>query len=543
MLGLMQDWPLLVSKLIDHAAIFHGDQEIVTLPVEGGVHRYSWRDCHARSKKVAQALERMGVKEGDVIGTLAWNTYRHVEMWYGIAGMGAVAHTINPRLFRDQIIYIANHAEDKVLFLDLTFVPLIESFKDELKTIEAYVIMTDRDHMPETSLENVLCYEDLIDGEDGDYDWPQLDENTAAGLCYTSGTTGNPKGVLYSHRSNFLHTLVATGADSAMKATAADAILPVVPMFHANAWGVPYAAAAVGSKLVLNGANFEGEVLQKLIEDEKVTLTAAVPTVWLGLLAYLQSSGKRVDCLKRVAIGGSAAPRSMIQAFEDDYQVEVIHAWGMTETSPIGTVGTMTGVTAAYDRERQLDVKCKQGRPVVGIEMQIQDDDGNPLPHDGKTFGHLMVRGPWVVSEYMKGEGGQILDKNGWFDTGDVSTIDELGFMQITDRSKDVIKSGGEWISSIELENAAVGHPDIAEAAVIGVFHPKWNERPLLIVVMVEGAELDRDGVMSYLSSRVAKWWLPDDIVVVDELPHTATGKILKRALRDQYAEYKLPTA
>lgn len=542
MLGLMQGWPLLVSKLIEHADNFHGKSEIVTLTVEGGVHRYTWSDCHTRSKKLAQALTRLGVDDGDIIGTLAWNTYRHVELWYGISGMGAVAHTINPRLFKDQLIYIANHAEDKILFLDTSFVPIIEAVADELPNIEAYVIMTDEEHMPKTSLKNVYCYETLLEAEDGDFAWPQLDENQASGLCYTSGTTGNPKGVLYSHRSNFLHTLVSLAAD-ALGSTAKDVFFPVVPMFHANAWGVPYCAAAVGCKLALAGPHFDGETLQKFIEDEGVTLTAAVPTVWLALLGYLQSSGKRVDSLNRVVIGGSAAPRSMIQTFEDDYDVEVCHAWGMTETSPLGSVGSMTGETQTWPREQQLDVKCKQGRPVVGIEMEILDDDGNPLPHDGKAFGHLVVRGPWVVSEYMKAEGGNILDENGWFDTGDVSTLDELGFMQITDRSKDVIKSGGEWISSIELENAAVGHPDVAEAGVIGIFHPKWNERPLLILVLNEGATLDKESMISWLEKSVAKWWLPDDIITVDELPHTATGKILKMELREMYKDYKLPTA
>ena len=538
MLGLMQDWPLLVSKLIEHADNFHGKNEIVTLTVEGDTHRYTWSDCHKRSKKLAQALGRLGVKEGDIIGTLAWNTYRHVELWYGISGMGAVAHTINPRLFKDQLTYIANHAEDKILFLDATFVPLIEAVADELSTIQSYIIMTDEAHMPETSLKNVYCYETIVEAEDGEYSWPQLDENTASGLCYTSGTTGNPKGVLYSHRSNFLHTLVANNAD-ALGATARDVFFPVVPMFHANAWGVPYCAAAVGCKLALAGPNFDGPTLHKFIEEEGVTLTAAVPTVWLALLGYLQSEDKRVDCLKRVVIGGSAAPRSMIETFEEDYGVEVGHAWGMTETSPLGSAGSMTSITEKYDKEKKLDVKCKQGRPVLGIEMEILDDDGNPLPHDGKAFGHLVVRGPWVVKEYMKAEGGKILDGDNWFDTGDVSTIDELGFMQITDRSKDVIKSGGEWISSIELENAAVGHPDVAEAGVIGIYHPKWNERPLLIVVLNEGATLDTDSIMKWLEDKVAKWWLPDAVVSVDELPHTATGKILKIEQREMYKDYK----
>ena len=542
MLGSMQDWPLVVSKIIDHAAKWHGDVEIVTHTVEGGVHRYNWAECNIRAKKVAQALERFGVKKGDRVATLAWNTYRHVELWYGISGMGAVAHTVNPRLFAEQIIYIANHAEDRVMFLDLSFVPLMEAVKDQVTTIEAYVIMTDKEHMPETTLDNVVCYEDFINAEDGDYEWPELDENSGAGLCYTSGTTGNPKGVLYSHRSNVLHTFGSVMTD-AIGISATDVVLPIVPMFHANAWGIPYSAATAGSKLVLNGPNFDGETIHKMIEDEGITSTAAVPTVWLALLDYLRTNNKRVDSMKRVVIGGSAAPKSMIEAFEKDYDVRVAHAWGMTEMSPLGTVGSMSGKTYDLGFEDQLNLKCKQGRPILGVEMKIVDDDNNPLPHDGKAFGHLVVKGPWIVKEYFKGEGGNVLDEDGFFDTGDVATIDPNGFMQITDRSKDVIKSGGEWISSIDLENAAVGHPDVKEAAVIGVEHPKWDERPLLIVILNEGATLDKDSINSYLANHVAKWWLPDDIVAVDEIPHTATGKIQKLKLRDTFKDYKLPTS
>jgi fatty-acyl-CoA synthase len=542
MQGLMQDWPLLVSKIIEHAAINHGDVEIVTKTVEGPVHRYTYADCNRRAKKVAQALERYGVKLGDRVATLAWNTYRHVELWYGISGMGGVAHTINPRLFKDQIIYIANHAEDRLMFLDTSFVPMIEAYQDQLKTVEAFVIMTDEAHMPETSLKNAICYETWVEAEDGDYEWPRLDENAAAGLCYTSGTTGNPKGVLFSNRSNFLLTVTGAGRD-VLGSSSWDVIMPIVPMFHANAWGIPYGTAAVGAKLVLNGPHFDGETLHKLIEEEGVTFSAGVPTVWLALLQYLKETGKRIDCMKSTVIGGAAAPRSMIVAFERDYGVTVRHAWGMTEMSPLGTVGAMTRETMEWSEEARWDLKCKQGRSILGVELKIADDAGNELPRDGVIFGNLLVRGPWIAKEYFRGEGGAILDADGWFDTGDVATIDERGFMQITDRSKDVIKSGGEWISSIELENAAVGHPDVHEAAVIGVPHPKWDERPLLIVVPQKGKIIDRAEMTEFLSDKVAKWWLPDDVVMVEELPHTATGKILKTALRKQFGDYQLPDA
>lgn len=541
MLGLMQDWPLLVSKILLHADAAHADVEVVTLRVEGDEHRYTYGEMAHRSRQVAQALTRYGIKRGDRIATLAWNTYRHVELWYGIAGMGAVAHTINPRLFPEQIVYIANHAQDRILCTDITFVPLIEKIKDELTTIETFIVMTDDEHMPETSLKNAVSYETFIAGESGAFDWPELDENTAAGLCYTSGTTGNPKGVLYSHRSNMLHTFAGCLTDT-LGVSAFDVVLPVVPMFHANAWGIPYATPTVGAKLVMGGPNHDGETLHKLIEDEQITMTAAVPTVWLMLLNYLRDSGEKVESLRKVVIGGSAAPRSMIEAFEKDYGVEVSHAWGMTEMSPLGSVGSLTGKTSKLPWEQQLDLKCKQGRGVLGVEMKITDEENNALPRDGVAYGHLKVRGPWISKEYFRHEGGDILDEDGWFDTGDVATIDEDGFMQITDRSKDVIKSGGEWISSIDLENAAVGHPDVAEAAVIGIFHPKWDERPLLVLVAQNGKELAKDEVIDFLRGKVAKWWLPDDVVYVEEIPHTATGKIQKMELRQQFKDYKLPT-
>ncbi|RMF10061.1 MAG: long-chain-fatty-acid--CoA ligase [Alphaproteobacteria bacterium] len=542
MLGLMQDRPLLISQLITHAAINHSDREIVTVTVAEGVHRYDYAACERRSRQLAKALIGRGIRLGDRVATLAWNGYRHLEVWFGAAGMGAVAHTVNPRLFDDQITYIINHAEDRLVFADLTFVPLLERLADKLSSVEAFVILCDDAHLPETGLRGAQSYEAFLDEADDDFDWPEFDENTAAGLCYTSGTTGNPKGVLYSNRSSVLHAY-GTALVDVLGMGERDTIMPVVPMFHANAWGIPHAAPLVGSKLVLPGADLDGPSLQSLIEREGVTLSAAVPTVWLGLLSYLEQAGKRVDSLKRVVIGGSAAPRSMIERFETKYDVRVKHAWGMTEMNPLGTVNTPKAKHSELPLEQRIDIKCKQGRPVFGVEMKITDDDGNELARDGKAFGHLKVRGPWVVKNYFKHEDEPLLDEGGWFDTGDVATIDPDGYMQITDRSKDVIKSGGEWISSIDLENAAMGHPKVAEAAVIGVPHPKWDERPLLIVVPVKGEAVSKAELLDYLKGQVAKWWLPDDVVFVDQLPHTATGKLMKTALREAYKDYKLPTA
>ena len=542
MKGLMQDWPLRVSTIIDHAARFHGDREIVTRSIEGPITRTTYREVHLRARKVAQALTRLGIKEGDIVATMAWNTARHLEAWYGIMGMGAVCHTLNPRLFAEQLVYIINHAEDKIILLDLTFVPILEAIADKLPNVKSYVIMTDRAHMPETKLPNVLCFEEIVEAEDGNFKWAEVDENAACGLCYTSGTTGNPKGVLYSHRSNVLHSMAANMGDAlGMKST--DSILPVVPMFHANAWGIAFAAPAVGAKIVMPGANMDGQSIYELLDTEKVTVTAAVPTVWLMLLQYLEKTGAELPALNRVVIGGSAAPRSMIEVFEKKYDVKVFHAWGMTEMSPMGTLGALKAGMEDWPLEKQIDVKVKQGRAIYTVEMKITDDDGNELPSDGKAFGHLMVRGPAIAGSYLKGEGGNILDKDGWFDTGDVATIDEQGYMQITDRAKDVIKSGGEWISSIEIENLAVGHPKVAEAAVIGVAHPKWDERPLLIVVAKEGETPTKDEILRYMEGKIAKWWMPDDVVFVDEIPHTATGKIQKLTLREQFKDYKLPTA
>ncbi|MEQ8325698.1 3-(methylthio)propionyl-CoA ligase [Parvibaculum sp.] len=542
MQGLMQDWPLRVTSIIDHAARFHGDREVVTRTVEGPITRTTYKDIHLRARKVAQALTKLGMKEGDVVATMAWNTARHLEAWYGIMGMGAVCHTLNPRLFAEQLVYIINHAEDKLVFLDLTFVPILEGIADKLPNVKAYVIMTDKAHMPETKLPNALCFEEIVEAEDGNFKWAEVDENAACGLCYTSGTTGNPKGVLYSHRSNVLHSMAANMGD-ALGMKSADAILPVVPMFHANAWGIAFAAPAVGAKIVMPGANMDGESIYELLDKEQVTVTAAVPTVWLMLLQYLEKTGAELPKLDRVVIGGSAAPRSMIEVFEKKYDVKVFHAWGMTEMSPMGTLGALKAGMEDWPLDKQIDVKVKQGRAIYTVEMKITDDDGNDLPADGKAFGHLMVRGPAIAGAYLKGEGGNILDKDGWFDTGDVATIDPQGYMQITDRAKDVIKSGGEWISSIEIENLAVGHPKVTEAAVIGIVHPKWDERPLLIVVPKEGEKPTKEEILSYMEGKIAKWWMPDDVVFVEEIPHTATGKIQKLALRDQFKEYKLPTA
>ncbi|MBX3509429.1 MAG: long-chain-fatty-acid--CoA ligase, partial [Parvibaculum sp.] len=454
----------------------------------------------------------------------------------------AVCHTLNPRLFAEQLVYIINHAEDKIIFLDLTFVPILEGIADKLPKVKAYVIMTDKAHMPQTKLPNALCFEEIVEAEDGNFKWAEVDENAACGLCYTSGTTGNPKGVLYSHRSNVIHSMAANMGD-ALGMKSADAILPVVPMFHANAWGIAFAAPAVGAKIVMPGAQMDGQSIYELLDKEKVTVTAAVPTVWLMLLQYLEKTGAELPALDRVVIGGSAAPRSMIEVFEKKYDVKVFHAWGMTEMSPMGTLGALKAGMEDLPLEKQIDVKVKQGRAIYTVEMKITDDDGNELPSDGKAFGHLMVRGPAIAGAYLKGEGGNILDKDGWFDTGDVATIDSQGYMQITDRAKDVIKSGGEWISSIEIENLAVGHPKVAEAAVIGVAHPKWDERPLLIVVAKEGQEPTKDEILRYMDGKIAKWWMPDDVVFVKEIPHTATGKIQKLALREQFKDYKLPTA
>ena len=545
MKGLMQDWPLLVHTILDHAATWHGGREIVSRTVEGPIHRYSYRDLDQRARRLASAAAReLGCGEGQVIATMAWNGYRHLECWYGLMSLGCVVHTLNPRLFADQLAYIINHAEDRWIFLDLSFVPLLEALQDRLPNVKGFVVMTDEAHMPAaTSLSNALCYETLIATGDPSFAWPRLDENTACGLCYTSGTTGNPKGVVYSHRSNVLHALTTCGGDT-LALSSRDAIMPVVPMFHANAWSFAFSGPMAGAKLVMPGARLDGASLHELIETDKVTLSAAVPTVWLGLLEYLeQDARRRLPGLERVVIGGSACPEAMMKAFKDSYGVEVIHAWGMTEMSPLGSIATRKGGLEALSDAQWWALKLKQGRPAFLVEMKITDDAGKEMPWDGKTFGRLKVRGPAVASSYFKGEGGEILDKEGFFDTGDVATMDKYGYMQITDRSKDVIKSGGEWISSIDLENLAVGHPDVAEAAVIGIAHPKWDERPLLIVIPKKDRKPSKDDILNFMQGKIAKWWMPDDVVFVDEIPHTATGKIQKITLREQFRSYRLPTA
>ena len=545
MLGLMQDRPLLISTVIEHAAKFHPAAEIVSRTCEGPIHRCTYGDIHRRSKQLANALTALGVKPGERIASLAWNGYRHMEMYFGVSGTGAVLHTINPRLFPEQIDYIANHAEDQYLFFDLTFLPLVEKLAASMKTVKGFVLMTDRTHLPaNTTIPNLRCYEDLLAEQSSDYDWPQFDENTASSLCYTSGTTGNPKGVLYSHRSSLLHSMMASAVDG-LGLGANETALLIVPMFHVNAWGMPYAGALCGAKLVMPGPGMDGKNVYDLMRDEKVTLALGVPTVWLMLFQHVDANKlnpKAELSLKRVVIGGSSAPRAMSERFETDFGAFVMHAWGMTEMSPLGTVCNLLPKHRDYDLQQRLDVQAKQGRGIYGVELRITDDEGRILPHDGVAFGHLMVRGPWIVSSYYRGEGGEILDADGFFDTGDVATIDADGYMQITDRSKDVIKSGGEWISSIDLENAAMGHPAVAEAAVIGAAHSKWQERPLLIIVKKPDQALTRESMLQYLEGKIVKWWTPDDVVFVTELPHTATGKLQKMKLREQFKSYRLPT-
>ncbi|HEY8555008.1 MAG TPA: 3-(methylthio)propionyl-CoA ligase [Burkholderiales bacterium] len=540
MQGLMMQMPLMISSLIQHADRYHGDTEIVSRLTEGGIHRYTYTDAHRRARQLANALTALGVKHGDRVGTLAWNTYRHFEIYFAVSGIGAICHTINPRLFIDQIVYIVNHAEDAYVFLDLTFVPLVEKLAAQCKAVKGWVIMTDRPHMPQTSLPNPICYEELVNAHSDDLEWPQFDENTAAGLCYTSGTTGNPKGVLYSHRSTILHAYAAALPDT-LGLSATDAVLPVVPMFHVNAWGLPYAVPLVGAKFVLPGPGLDGASLYELFETEGVTTSAGVPTVWLGLLQYLRDNKVRFSTLKRLVVGGSACPPALMQAFQDEYGVRVLHAWGMTEMSPLGTVCTFKRKHDAWTPEQRFALQAKQGRPVFGVELKVVDSEGKEVPRDGKAFGELLVRGPWITSGYYKAESSNLRD--GWFPTGDVVTIDADGYIHITDRAKDVIKSGGEWISSIELENIAVGHPAVAEAAVISAHHPKWDERPLLIVVKKPGMNVTRDELLKFYEGKVAKWWVPDDVVFVDSLPHTATGKLLKTKLREDFRNYKLPTA
>ena len=541
MQGIMQDWQLTVDKILDHAANNHGNREIVTRSVEGPVVRTNYAQLHQRAKQVSAALADLGITKGDRVATLAWNSARHMECWYGTMGIGAVLHTINPRLHPEQIAWIANHAEDRILIVDTTFLPIIEAVRDQFRTLEKIIVLTDEQHMPQTGLDAVP-YELWIDGQSTTTPWGGFDENTACGLCYTSGTTGNPKGVLYSHRTNVLHTFMTLPPD-VMNLSSADTVLPVVPMFHANAWGLAFSCAAVGAKMVMPGAQMDGASIYELLDGEKVTITAAVPTVWLMLLNYLEENNLKLPHLKRVVIGGSAVPERILRAFEETYEVDVVHAWGMTETSPLGTLGALPPHLVDADIESRIAYKLKQGRPPFGVELKIIDDNGNRLARDGATSGRLMIRGLAIASGYFKGEGGDKLDAEGYFDTGDVATLDEMSTVQITDRAKDVIKSGGEWISSIDLENIAVGHPKVANAAAIGIYHPKWDERPLLIIQPVPGEAPTKEEVLAQLEGKIAKWWTPDDVAFVEEIPLGATGKINKLKLRETFRDYTLPTA
>ncbi len=544
MLGLMQDQPLLISNLIEFADKHHGDSEVVSRRVEGDIHRYTWSDVARRSRQVANALDGMKLGFSDRVATLAWNGYRHLELYFGVSGSGRVLHTINPRLHPEQIAWITNHAEDQVLCFDMTFLPIIQAVHSKCPTVKQWVAMCDADKLPaDTGIPNLISYEAWMGQQNAIYHWPVFDENTASSMCYTSGTTGNPKAALYSHRSTTLHAYAAALPD-VMCISARDAILPVVPMFHVNAWGIPYSAALTGAKLVFPGPGMDGKSVYEMIENEGVTYAAGVPTVWQMLLGYMKPNGLKFSTLKRTVIGGSACPPAMIDAFRDDYNVEVLHAWGMTELSPLGTLCTLKNKHLKLPKEEQMKLLLKQGRAIYGVDMKIVNDAGEEQPHDGKAYGDLLVKGPWVVANYYKGEGDPLVtDREGqqWFPTGDVATIDADGFMQITDRSKDVIKSGGEWISSIDIENIAVAHPAVAMAACIGVAHPKWDERPIVTVVKKPDAVVSREELLAFYEGKTAKWQIPDDVVFVDAIPLGATGKMLKTKLREQLKNYKLP--
>ena len=540
--GLMMDYPLTVTQIMRHAERVYPNGEIVSVTADNPNHRCTYSEMFARARKLANVLDALGVKRGDRVATLAWNDYRHMELYYAIQCSGFVCHTINPRLFPDQVEYIVNHAEDQYIFVDKLVFPLIEKLAPVFETVKGIVVLTDEANMPDTALDNVHCYETLLADASDVFDWPELDEREACALCYTSGTTGHPKGVLYSHRSTVIHAFGANGGES-IGFRNHDSVLPVVPMFHVNAWAVPYCTLMVGSKLVFPGPKMgDGETLANLINAEKVTIALGVPTVWLGLLKHLQDSGKTVETLERTVVGGSACPIAIMDAFREQYGVETIHAWGMTEMSPLGTINLPPRGFEELSPEQQSALRAKQGRPAFGVEMKIVDDDGNELPWDGVAFGRLKVRGPWICSAYYKRNDTDAHDADGWFDTGDVATMDTMGVMQITDRDKDVIKSGGEWISSIDLENVAMSHPDVAEAAVIGVPHEKWAERPLLVIVPKPGKSPTAGDILKHFEGKIANWWMPDDVQFVDELPHTATGKISKLNLRKQFADYKLPS-
>ena len=541
MLGQMQDHPLLISSLIDHAAKNHPEGEIVSRRVEGDLHRSNYGTVAQRSKQVAGALDRLGLAFSDRVATLAWNGYRHLELYFGITGSGRVVHTINPRLLPEQIAWIANHAEDQVLCFDMTFLPIVKGIWKHCTTVKHWVALCDADKLPaDTGIDNLVSYEAWIGAEPTTYTWPQFDERSAAALCYTSGTTGNPKGALYSHRSTLLHAYAGALPD-ALNLSSRDSILPVVPMFHVNAWGLPYGAAMTGAKMVFPGAALDGKSVYDLIEAEGVTMAAGVPTVWLGLLNHTAQHGLKFSTMRSTVIGGSACPPAMIKSFRDDYNVTVLHAWGMTEMSPLGTVCTLKPHQTRLDGEQQLAIMAKQGRAIYGVDMKIVDADGNELPWDGQASGDLLVRGPWIISSYFKGEGGNPLVAGGWFPTGDVASIDADGFLQITDRSKDVIKSGGEWISSIDVENIAMAHPAVAMAACIAVPHPKWDERPLLVVMKKPGAQATSADILAHFDGRIAKWQIPDDVVFVDAIPLGATGKMQKNKLREQFKNHPLP--
>ena len=540
MQGLMMDFPLTITSIMEHAERVHGAQEIVSVTRDNPRHRYTYADAFGRVRQLANAMKAWGMSPSDRVATLAWNDYRHFETYYASACSGYVCHTINPRLFPEQIVYIINHAEDQYVFLDPDFWPLIEQVAPQCPGVKGWVVMTTAEHMPETSLANVHCYEDVVTGQPDSFEWPAIDENEACALCYTSGTTGNPKGVLYSHRSTVLHTYATMMPDS-MNISSADVVLPIVPMFHVNAWGNPYACPVAGAKMVMPGNKMgDGPTLATLINEEGVTMSAGVPTVWLNLLAHLRSSGERVDTLQRVVVGGSACPLSVMEEF-DTYGVDTRHAWGMTEMSPLGTSNSSGARRNQYDAETFASMRTNVGQPIFGVEVKITDDDNNELPWDGVAFGALKVRGPWICSSYFKLDGSSAHEEDGWFETGDVASIDARGNVSITDRTKDVIKSGGEWISSIEVENCATGHPMVAEAAVIGRIHPKWGERPLLIVVKNGEGDVTPDELKTFLDGKIAKWWIPDDVQYIEEMPHTATGKIQKMKLREMFEDYQFP--